>query len=598
MNNPDPSIDPRANATPAQELRGIGGSPGVAVGPVVVLHSRLPEIPVRRVPLAEAAAEWDRYQVALSAARSQLRELRHHLDTQTVNGEAAILDAHLMVLDDAQLNRRIQRQIADHHRNAEWAVSEVVNAYTGRLAESREAYLAERVDDLTDVARRLIRNLMGVPHKPPSDWPHPCLVVAENLSPSETISMPRDRVLGFALDHGSYTSHAALIARALEIPAVFGLGDLSRRVHSGDVLAIDGHQGMVFVNPSARDLRRLHGVAAARQDVLRRLAGLRDEPALMPDGRRIGLLANIEKVDEIGSIGAHGAEGVGLFRTEYLWLAGGRPLGEEEQTTHYLNAVRALGGLPLTVRVFDLGGDKFMGHVGLERESNPFLGMRSIRYLLRHPDVFKAQLRAILRAAAEGDVRILYPMISDVAELRRANELLALCRREVAADYGGREPDLPVGVMIEVPSAALTANLLADHADFFSIGTNDLTQYTMVADRINEQVVHLYQPAHPAVLSLMNTAIRAAVNNSMPVGVCGEMAADPALALLLVGMGADSLSMAPSSLPVVKDALRKTPLSVAQALASEALAARSAGAVLKLCRDTLTRYAPELLAIA
>lgn len=577
-------------------LQGIGGSPGVAFAPAFVLRARLLEVPERRLTATEVAAEQQRLAQALETTRRQLRALRDRLGARTDTGNAGILDAHLMVLDDEQFAGQVRNRIAARQENAEWAVQEVAKKLVQSLAGAGDRYLAERSDDLADVARRLLRNLLGLADSLPEKLEKPCIVVAESLTPSEAAALPRDRVLGLILDRGSYTSHAALIARALEIPAVFGLGDLSDRVRSGDPLVLDGNKGVVIVNPSQHDLDRFHRLAIARQGVQRELESRRDLPAITPDGRRIHLLANIESVDDLGSVVGHGAEGVGLFRTEYLWLTAGHAVGEEEQTRIYRRAVETLAGHPVIIRVFDLGGDKFLGNVGLRREDNPFLGLRSIRYLLRHPEVFKAQLRAILRARAHGDVRLLYPMISDVGELRRANEILADCQAEVAAEGGGAANGrMPVGAMIEIPSAALTADLLAEQVDFFSLGTNDLIQYTLAVDRINEHVVHLYQPAHPAVLRLIEQTIAAGHRRNIPVGVCGEMAADPLLAVLLLGMGIDELSMAPAAVPAVKDVIRRTPLEEAAKLAARARTARSAAETLHACRKLLERVAPELL---
>ena len=575
-------------------LHGIGGSPGVAVAPAMIVRPRVLDVPERRIAPTEAEAEWCRFEVARARTRQQLQHLRTRLDARAKNGEAGILDAHLMVLDDEAMSTRVRREIVENHHNAERAVRDVANLFIKQFLQLDDPYLKERADDISDVGRRMIRNLLGISEELPERWETPCIIVAESLTPSETIALPREKVLGFALDRGSTTSHAALIARALEIPAVFGLGRISTLATPGDTLGIDGSRGVVILNPAPKDLKRLNGLAAARADAQRGLEHLRDQPAVTPDGRRIPLFANIENVEEMGTVDAYGSEGVGLFRTEYLWLASGRAVGEEQQTAIYAAAVRALHGRPLIIRVFDLGGDKFVGNVGLPQETNPFLGMRSIRYLLRHPEVFKAQLRAILRARAEGDVRVLLPMISDVVELRRSRELLDDSLHDLTAE-GLVCPPIKLGVMIEIPSAALSADLLAEQADFFSIGTNDLTQYTLAVDRINEHVAHLYQPAHPAVLRLIALAIEAGQRHKRPVCVCGEMASDPLTALLLVGMGVDELSMAPASIPVVKDAIRKTTLEQARALAGQALAARSSTEILKHCHDLLVKVAPELL---
>ncbi len=575
-------------------LRGIGSSPGVAVAPAMIVRSRVLDVPERRIAADDTEAEWQRFEAARDRTRQQLQHLRTRLDARAKNGEAGILDAHLMVLDDEVMSARVRREICENRHNAEWAVRDVANIFIKQFLQLEDPYLKERADDISDVGRRMIRNLLGITEELPERWDTPCIIVAESLTPSETIALPREKVLGFALDRGSMTSHAALIARALEIPAVFGLGRIATLARPGDTLGIDGARGFVILNPAPKDLKRLNGLAAARADAQRGLEHLRGLPAVTPDGRRIPLYANIEDVNEMGMADAHGAEGVGLFRTEYLWLASGRSVGEEQQTAVYAAAVRAMRGRPLVIRAFDLGGDKFLGNVGLPKETNPFLGMRSIRYLLRHPEVFKAQLRAILRAHAEGDVRILLPMISDVAELRRSREILDDCLHDVTAE-GLVCPPVKVGAMIEIPSAALAADLLAEQSDFFSIGTNDLTQYTLAADRINEHVVHLYQPTHPAVLRLIDLTVEAARRRQIPVGVCGEMASDPLTALLLVGMGVDDLSMAPSAIPVVKDAIRKTTLAQARGLADRVRASKSSDEILKCCRDLLVKVAPELL---
>ncbi len=566
----------------------------MAVAPAMVVRSRVLDVPERRIRVDEAESEWSRFEAARDQTRGQLQRLRTRLDAHAKNGEAGILDAHLMVLDDEAMTEQVRREIHDNRHNAEWAVRDVANTFIKRLLQVDDPYLKERADDISDVGRRFIRNLLGITEELPERWEAPCIVVAENLTPSETIALPRNRVLGIALDRGSLTSHAALIARALEIPAVFGLGDIATRVRAGDTIGLDGHQGLVVINPTPRELKRLNGLAAERADLQRGLTHLRDLPAVTLDGQRIPLYANVENVAEIDSLMNNGAEGIGLFRTEYLWLESGRSVGEAQQTTIYAAAVRALGGRPLIIRAFDLGGDKFLGHAGPPRETNPFLGMRSIRYLLRHPEMFKAQLRAVLRARADGDVRLLLPMISDVSELRLTREILEDCLHALRGE-GIDAPPLPLGVMIEIPSAALAADVLAREVDFFSIGTNDLTQYTMAADRINEHVVHLYQPTHPAVLRLIAMTVEAGRKHRIPVGVCGEMAADPLTALLLIGMGIDSLSMAPASIPMVKDAIRKATLAQAQSLAAAVLAAPSSAEIIRLCRALLAQVAPELL---
>lgn len=590
-------------ATPLPEasgivLTGIGAAGGVACAPAFVIRTDHVEIPDRVLAEGEDDAEIARLHEALDVSREQIRHLREQLNARSSTGESGILDAHLMVLEDEALLAKFVRIIRERRRNAEAAVREVANGYIATFSGMDDPYMAERAADIRDLSRRVVRNLLGMGESLPSRIEHPCILVAEDLSPSEAISLPRDRVLGFAIERGSSTSHAALIARALDIPAVFGLHDITARVRTGEGLAIDGSRGLVVLRPTAEDLERFHRIAVARQGVQRELSRLQKEPAVTPDGHCIQILANVENVDECGAVLQHGAEGIGLFRSEFLWLTAGRAVSEEEQGLIYTQAAERMGGRPVIIRVFDLGGDKFLSGVGMRREANPFLGMRSIRFLLRHPDVFKAQLRAILRASAHGNVQVMYPMISDVAELRLANELLEACTLEVRSEGVACNADIPVGAMIEIPSAALTADLLAEHVDFFSIGTNDLTQYTLAVDRINDSVMHLYQPTHPAVLRLVRESVEAGHRHGLWVGVCGEMAADPVLAVLLLGLGVDKLSVAPVSAPAVKDVIRKTSMTEARELATLVLSARSASDAMAKCRAVVSRVAPELMALS
>ena len=575
--------------------RGVGAAAGVAFGPALVIRGSVDEIPGDLVAVEDASAEVARFEEALAATREQLIALREEVRSRVSGNEAAIFDSHLMVLGDPQFAERTFETIRAQACNAESAVRIVADQLGRTLAVLSDEYLRERAVDIQDVARRIIRNLLGIPDMVPRELDRPCVIVADALTPSETVLLPRDRVLGFVMDRGSATSHATLLARALEIPAVVGLHNFSAEVRSGDEVLIDGARGIVVLRPSRQDLEAFHKIAAVRRRVETDLRQLRDLAGVTPDGRTIRLHANIENNSEFASVLEHGAEGIGLYRTEYLWLTRGRAATESEQIEVYVAAARAMAGRPVIIRALDLGGDKFMGVSGDRREANPFLGIRSIRYLLRHPEVFRAQLRAILHASAAGDVQLMYPMISDISELKQANELLRSCQRELEIEGIPCNRNILVGAMIEIPSAALTADVLAEQVDFFCIGTNDLIQYTLAVDRVNDNVIHLYQPTHPSVLRLIQMTIDAGHRHDIWVGVCGEMAADPMLAMLLMGMGIDELSMAPVALPAVKDVIRKTPLSEARKLAEAALQAHTAGEVQRLCREFIRRSAPELL---
>jgi phosphotransferase system enzyme I (PtsI) len=578
-------------------FQGVGSSDGIAWGPVFVVHARLDDVPDLPVPAERVEEQVSRFEAALALTRTQILALRDAVVARVSSSEGGVFDAHLMVLDDPLLADKASQLIRKRLCLAEVAVRLITEEYGAKFAAMQDDYLRERAADLHDIGRRLIRNLQGTADVLPASLDRPHIIVAEDLTPSETVALPRDRILAFATDRGSTTSHTAIVARALGIPAVTGLRHFSAEVHTGDEVLLDGHKGLVIIRPGRADIEAFHRTAAVRRKVEADLSRLRDLPAVTPDGREVQVQANVDNSVEYASVFEHGAAGIGLYRTEYLWLTRGRAPSEAEQTAAYIEVTEAMQGRPVIIRVLDLGGDKFIGAVSERREANPFLGLRSIRYLLREPAVFKAQLRAILRASARGDVRVMYPMVSDVREVILANELLEQCKGEVEAEGIAINRAISVGIMIEIPSAALTADVLAEHAEFFSIGTNDLTQYTLAVDRINENVIHLYQPAHPSVLKLIRQTIKAAHHHGRWVGVCGEMAADPLLALLLLGMGVDELSMAPSAVPAVKDVIRKTPLVEAQKLARQVTKARSASEVVRLCRRLIERVAPELIEI-
>ena len=586
---------PRARSL---SFKGIGVSPGIAVAPALLYRARVLNPPMRIIPDDEAQAEWDRYQEARILTRTQLQALRGNLGSHAEKGEEDIVDGHLLVLEDELYLAESRKGIFESHHNAEWAVRDTTAYFVKRFSEFDDEYLRERADDVADVGRRILRNLMGVIEDLPKQLNQPCIVVADMLTPSETLVLSRDIVKGVVLDRGSLTSHAALVIRTLGIPAVFGLDSISSRVVTGMQIAIDGGKGVVTLDPSENEKTRLLGAAARRQSLLETFGELRDKPAITPDGHRVRLYANIENVNDTAGLDENGAEGIGLFRTEYLWMSNGRSVSEESQTKAYQTIVERMKGRSVVIRAFDLGGDKFVSDAGLKRsETNPALGLRSIRCLLRNEEVFKTQLRAILRASKSGYVRILLPMVTQLSEFVRARQLLDEC----AAELQGKGIPYPIpklGAMVEVPCAALIAPVLVAHADFISIGSNDLTQYTMAADRMNEATVHLYQPAHPAVLKLIAMTVEAAHAGGIPISLCGEMASRPLTALLLLGMRIDFLSMAPTSIPVIKALIRKVPVKEAESLTRAALEAESAEVVLAMARDLLVQYVPELLRLA
>lgn len=577
---------------------GVGVSPGIALAPAVVYRPNTIDPPIYEISKEASEAEWERLVHAKDVTRRQLRDIRDSLGLETPGGEAGIIDAHMMVLDDELIVEDMRHEIFDELHNCEWAVRDVANKYIAKFNEFDDIYFIERAGDIADVSRRLLRALMGISGDLEFDWQDERIVVAENLTPSEVLALPRNAVCGLVLDRGSMTSHAALLVRAVEIPAVFGLGNFSSSITPGTMVGIDGAKGIVVVNPSQEDAVLIRGEAAEREELLAKFKAESLGPAITPDGFRVHCHANIENQQELSFVDANGAEGVGLFRTEYLWMAEGRPVDEEEQMRAYATVARAMGDRPFVVRVFDLGGDKFVGGHGLHgNEANPFLGLRSIRFLLQNEDLFKVQIRAILRAGAEVHKRIsiLIPMISDLHEVVRSRRIIEECVLELQ-EKGLKDCIFPkIGIMIEVPSAALAASLLAHHVDFFSIGTNDLTQYTFAADRINDSVAYLYQPMHPSVLKLISMTAEAATRANIGLCVCGEMAGNPLQVLILLGLRVPNLSMASSSLPMIKALIRKVPVSEAAKVTAAALNSATMAQVRHLARNLLEHYAPEIL---
>jgi len=581
-----------------QVFRGIGVSPGVAAGPAVLVFTDTVAVPDSGIAAAGVAHEIIRLEEALIETRRQILQIQETLSGRTHAQDASILDAHLMVLDDRTFIEEVIGWIREKLKNASFAVQEGTAKYAGVLEAVEDDYLRERVADVRDVGRRILRNLAG---GQPSDTavtlavPH--LIVAHDLAPSETASLPRNKILGFATDLGSPTSHTAVMARALELPAVVGLHDISGRVKAGDQVLIDGNKGVFILNPDKEQLKTYGKMAEMRRSIEAGFSSLQREPAVTRDGRTITLSANAEGPEDVDAVLHHGARGIGLLRSEFMHLTRNRLLSEDEQFEMYERIADRLKPDPVIIRTLDLGGDKFFTETRASKEVNPFMGLRSIRLCLRHPDAFRQQIRAILRASIHGNVRIMFPMISSLGEVLQANAHLEEIKRELEAAGTAFDRNIEVGVMIEVPAAALAADAIAKHVDFFSIGTNDLIQYTIAVDRGNERVAYLYEPTHPSVLKLIRMTVEAAHANGIWVGLCGEMAADPLMTPLLLGMGLDELSVTPRAVPLVKDAVRSLDSRQATEFVTEALACVTAGEVLEKCKRLIRESAPEILAL-
>jgi phosphotransferase system enzyme I (PtsI) len=555
-------------------VQGISASNGIAYGEVFLYLQTDLEVPAYMVDPSKRIEEIARFDQGLVATRQQITKIRNEVEQNLGSDEARIFDAHLMVLEDQALIGETIREFESSGTNIETCFNNVSQRYVKAFDEINDEYLQERAGDIRDVAQRVLRNLLGQAAHHLGELAEKRVVVANDITPSDAAGINRSAAIGIVTDVGSKTSHAVIVARSMKIPAVVGVRDLTTRVNSGDRVLVDGYEGVVIVNPTEQTLFRYGRIQTEKKGFESRLQASSRLPSQTLDGAHVVLRANLEKVEENGFLRDSQAEGVGLFRTEYLYLNSASLPGEEEQFGVYQAVVTAAAPNPVVIRTLDLGGDKPLeGIPGLtHHETNPFLGYRAIRLCLEHPELFKEQIRAILRASAFGRVRMMYPMISGVDELVRANSILAEAKEELRKRNVAFDEKMEVGSMIEIPSAAATADLLAAHCQFFSIGTNDLIQYLLAVDRGNDRIAHLYEPTHPAVLRTIKAVVTEAHKKRIPVAVCGEMAGDPVFAPLLLGLGIDELSMAPPSLPAVKFLVRAMKMSDAKKLAADALA--------------------------
>ena len=544
---------------------------------------------------SECQFELDRLQKALVDTRHQLQEVQRRVSAAMGASEAGLFDAHLLVLEDATVIDEVTRHIKQNHTNAEYSFHQITEKYIHALAAVDDAYLRERAADIRDVAGRVLDNLMGRRNEQDlSNLKEPCILLAHDLAPSITATLDRKKILAFATEVGGPTSHTAIMARKLDIPAVVGLANLTTLVKTGEYALIDGHGGSITINPTDQTLFQYGQLKRRRAEFQDRLRALKDQPAITMDGHRVTISANIDGPTDIESVIDSGAEGVGLFRTEFIFINRTDLPTEDEQFAIYHEIASRLAPAPVIIRTMDLGGDKLPAALAHTGEPNPFLGWRAIRISLQERALFRVQLKAILRASAVGNVKLLYPMISGLEELQAANAILRECQEELQADGIPFDPKMEVGVMIEIPSAALVAESLAREAHFFSLGTNDLTGYTLAVDRLNEKVAHLYAPTHPAILRLIKATVDGAAKHDRWVGVCGEMAGDPALVPLLIGLGVTELSATPVGVARVKYMLRRLRISESQHLAQKALECDCSQMILDHCNELGRRIAPEL----
>jgi phosphoenolpyruvate-protein phosphotransferase (PTS system enzyme I) len=581
-----------------QEIRfhGAGVSPGIAQGAIHVVRDDLDDVARYRIEPAQISNEIGRFETALIQTRTQILEMQQKIAESIGAKDAGIFDAHLLVVEDRTLIDEVLRKLEADLCNVEWVFQEVATNYAETLSKIDDPYLRERALDIEDVTRRVIRNLQGKAPKTFLALTEPHILVAHNLTPSDTATMNRERVLGIATDLGSRTSHTAIMARSLNIPAIVGLHNVTEKLETGQHVLLNGTDGLLVVDPTPETLARYGELESKRVQITNRLAELRETKSTTRDGRHIVLSANIELPGDVDAVAANGAEGIGLYRTEFLYLNRTTLPTEDEQHETYRKVAERVSPDPLIIRTFDLGGDKLAsGAADVGDELNPFLGWRAIRFCLENIDIFKTQLRAILRASAVGNVKIMFPMISGVGELRRALSVLAECKEELRRVESTFSDTTEVGAMIEIPSAALSADVLAREVDFFSIGTNDLIQYTVAVDRVNERIAHLYEPTHPAVLRLLKMIADAARGNDIWVGVCGEMAGDIALTPLLLGLGMDELSASATLVPRVKRAVQSLTIPECRQLVDEALDLQTPSEILARCLELAGKRYGDLL---
>jgi len=579
-----------ADKAEMQTLKGLGVSGGIAIGRAVVIETRVMDVIRLPLPEAEVDEEVRRFQSAVEQSRTEVKRTRDRASEDLGEHLGAIFDAHLLVLCDTGFLARVEERIREERVNAEWAVYRAAEEYAERFAALENQYFRERRADLEDVVHHLIRRLQGISHHELSDVEGPVVIVADDLTPSEAVRLGRERAVAFALEGGGRTSHTTIIARSLKLPAVASIGAITDLVTDEDPVIIDGEQGLVILHPTAEVLELYEDRIRLIEDREVSFLETRELPARTRDGVDIHLMANIDLVEELDDVVSFGAHGIGLYRSEFLYIEKTPDLPtEDDHVALYSKLAETAAPHPVIIRTYDLGGRKLAAELLERHEDNPVLGLRGIRLTLAKPKIFKTQVRALYRAAVHSNIQVMLPMISEVGEVRAFRELAAGVMEELEAEGKEFRPDLPLGVMIEVPSAAMTADILAREADFFSIGTNDLIQYAVAVDRNNEHVANLYRPAHPAILRLLKFVIESANEAGISVGLCGEMASDMRYAPLLIGLGLRRLSVTPRAVPTLKTRLRQLALSDLQEMVERCLTLRTSAEVEELLGSTLER---------
>jgi phosphotransferase system enzyme I (PtsI) len=574
--------------------KGVGVSPGIAIGRAVIIEKRVAS--VYRIPIRdeEVPSEVTRFMESLEKTRDALLELKLKVSRSMGDEYASIFEAHAMIVSDPSFADKVIQKIENEQVNAEWALAEVQEELQARFESFDDVYLRERTADVKDVAERVLVNLQGIAHHDLSEIKHDVVILADDLTPSDTVHFNRRPIVGFATEVGGRTSHTSIIAKSLFMPAVIGVPRLTKIVDNDELVIIDGYEGTIVVNPTPAMVQEYLSRVSRHEEAELKLLENRELFAETKDHHRVSLQANIELVEELDDAIKFGAEGIGLYRSEFLYIATSPDLPtEDEHFNIYRKIAEATAPNWCVIRTFDLGGKKLAREVMGSKEDNPVLGLRALRLCMQHRDMFKTQLRALLRASAFGKIKIMFPLVSGVQELRQVKTLVREIRLELDAQGVAYNKELQIGIMIEVPSAAVIADLLADEADFFAIGTNDLIQYSLAIDRSNENVSYLYEPLHPALLRLIKGVIDAGKKAGIPVSMCGEMASDPIYAIVLLGLGLEIYSMNPSSIPVIKNVIRSVRYKDCKRIAEASLMKKTAQEIEEFIIESVAMRFPE-----